>query len=140
MVIVITGVTGTDRSGISRALATTLGWPLLEGDDLRPGGTVKNARRGQHSAEGTEDAWLDRLHGVMARTVGRREHLVVTCPALAEQQRHRLRGDLKSIRFVSLEADPTAFDAREQPPGLLTVDAAAPPAAIVDRVRDDCGV
>ena len=69
---------GSRQTAIGRALAVTLGWPLVDG---RP---------------------PDELHLAVARVLGRREHLTVTTAPLNSDQQNIVRGDLQRVRFVDL--------------------------------------
>ena len=105
--------------------------------------------------------WLASLHRIIARAVGRREHLVVACSALREQYRRVLRDDLRPVRFVYLRATEQALGRRlaervghfagpallnsqlatlEEPADALAVDAEQPPTKIVDAIRYEFGL
>ena len=44
MIVVVMGVSGTGKTTVGRALATALGWPFVEGDDLHPPANVDKMR------------------------------------------------------------------------------------------------
>ena len=56
--------------------------------------------------------WLASLHAAIARTLDRREHLVVACSALKRSYRDVLRGDARRLRFVYLKAAPDELSQR----------------------------
>src|SRR5262249_59297879 len=105
--------------------------------------------------------WLASLHHAIANAIDRREGLAVACSALRESYRDTLRGNLRTVRFVFLDADERTLRRRlEERPGhfagpallasplatlpppadALTIDAASPPAQIVERLRYEFGL
>jgi hypothetical protein len=78
VVVILMGAAGSRTATIGRALAETLGWPLLD-------------------AQAPEA-----LHRAVARTLGRREHLVVASVPLSPADQDIVRGDLRGVRFVDL--------------------------------------
>jgi len=105
--------------------------------------------------------WLATLHGIIASAIDRRESLVVACSALRQRYRDALRGNLRSVRFVYLEAaaatlrrrladrsphfaGPELLDSQlaalEPPSDALSIDAAVPTPQIVARIRYEFGV
>jgi hypothetical protein len=78
VVVILMGAAGSRQTTIGRALAETLGWPLVDA----------------HAPEA--------LHLAVARTLGRREHLVATSAPLSPTDQDTVRGDLYGVRFVDL--------------------------------------
>ena len=103
--------------------------------------------------------WLQRLGSELAHAVAHRQYAVLTCSALKRRYRDMLRAAVPRLGFVFLELSPAAAAERvahrqghfmpaslvdsqfrdlEPPtgePGVLTVDAAAPLHAIVERAE-----
>lgn len=107
------GVAGAGTMTLARALATEVGWRLVESDDPRV------------------------LHVIAAAALGRREHVILTSSVLTDRDRAIVRGDLRTVRFVHLtnhlaEAHPSA-DA-------LAIDATSPPESSVNTIRRECGL
>jgi hypothetical protein len=106
MVIVIVAAPAAGGMAIGRALASELGWPFVDA--------------------GTGRESVASVHAMIARTLGRRDHLVIACAKLRPDEMEMLKGDLKGVRFVCL--DETAD--RGTPPGeradALRFDAATP--------------
>ena len=163
MVIVIMGVSGAGKTTIGRALAVELGWPFVEGDQAHPRRNVEKMRAGIPLTDADREPWLNALHDIMARAIGRRQHTIVACSALKARYRTRLRGDLRTVRFVYLRGDPallqrrlagrtshffdpallpSQFDALEEPDDndALVVDAAEPPERLLGTIRETFGV
>jgi hypothetical protein len=82
VVVILMGVAGAGTTTIGRALAQDLGW--------------------RHVAAADPDA----LHVIVARTLGRREHLVVTSRPLTAGEQEAVRGELHGVRFVDLAQQP----------------------------------
>jgi hypothetical protein len=78
MVVILMGAAGGGASVVAHALAADVGWPVVERPD--PGA----------------------LPAMVARTLGRREHLVVASAPLTRGEQERVRGDLHLVRFVDL--------------------------------------
>lgn len=72
------GVDAAGTAAVSRTLARELGWGLLDASE-------------PHA-----------LHAIVARVLGRREHLVVTSAPLTVDVQQAVRGDLHGLRFVDL--------------------------------------
>jgi gluconokinase len=104
VVIIVMGTAGAGKTTIGRALATALGWPFIEGDDRHPAANVEKIRAGQALTDADRAPWLAALHATIARSVERREPLVMACSALKRGYRESLRGDCRGVRFVFLKA------------------------------------
>ena len=102
MVIVVMGPAGAGKSTVGRALASTLGWAFVEGDDHHPPGNVAKIAAGTPLTDGDRAGWLDALHSIVVRALERREPTVLACSALTAAYRRRLAG-LRQVRFVYLK-------------------------------------
>jgi gluconokinase len=163
MVIVIMGVSGAGKTTIGHALAVELNWGYVEGDDAQPARNIAKMHAGLPLNDADREPWLTALHEAIARAVDRREQTVVACSALKARYRTVLRGDLRTVRFVYLRADPallrrrlaaraphffnpallpSQLDALEEPDehDALVVDAAWPPERILGAIREAFGV
>ncbi|KAL0956622.1 hypothetical protein HGRIS_002757 [Hohenbuehelia grisea] len=112
--IIVMGVSGTGKSTLGRALATALGMPFVEGDDLHPRANVEKMSAGQPLTDADRAPWLE-----LVRTTGERiargqletpheappthnqaplagaRGAVVTCSSLKRTYREILRGRSK---------------------------------------------
>jgi len=100
------GPAGAGKTTVGRALAAALGWPFVDGDDRHSPANVEKMRAGAALSDADRAPWLASLHAAIARTLDRREHLVVACSALKRSYRDVLRGDARRLRFVYLKAAP----------------------------------
>jgi gluconokinase len=163
MVIVVMGPAGSGKSTVGSALAADLGWPFIEGDDHHPAENVHLMQAGQALADEHRMPWLRDLHEIIGRVMNRREHAVIACSALKAGYRDLLRGDLRPVRFIYLQAGRALLSARLDRrvhhfagPALLdsqladlelpdsdsaiTMDAARQPAILVAMIRRELGV
>ena len=99
------GAAGAGKTTVAQALARTLGWRFVEGDEYHSVEAVAKMRGGQALTDADRRPWLAALHAVIEAAVVRREPLVLTCSALHERYREVLRGTLRGVRFVFLKAD-----------------------------------
>ncbi|KAG6861925.1 hypothetical protein C0995_009875 [Termitomyces sp. Mi166 len=56
--IVVMGVSGTGKSTLGNALARSLGFPYIEGDDLHPGSNVAKMSAGTPLTDADREPWL----------------------------------------------------------------------------------
>jgi gluconokinase len=161
VVIVLIGAAGAGKTTTGRALADALGWRFVDGDDHHAPAAIAKMRAGVPLSDADRAPWLATLHGIIASAIDRRESLVVACSALRQRYRDALRGNLRSVRFVYLEAaaatlrrrladrsphfaGPELLDSQlaalEPPSDALTIDAAVPTPQIVARIRYEFGV
>jgi gluconokinase len=161
VVVVLFGAAGAGKTLVGRALADTLGWRFVDGDDLHSPAAIAKMRAGTALSDADRAPWLASLHQAIAIALGRREPLAVACSALKARYRERLRGDLPGVRFVYLKADettlrhrlteraghffgpalvPSQLAALEEPEDELTIDATEPPERIVAAIRYEFGL
>ncbi len=145
--LVVMGVAGCGKSSLGQRCASALGVPLLEGDDFHSPQSVTKMRSGVPLDDGDRATWLEQLAGQLQHH--RETGCVLTCSALRQRYRDRLRLAVPDLRFVFLrltEAEARArvaarpehvfpvslvssqFEALEDPsaePGVLRLDATA---------------
>lgn len=156
--LVIMGVSGCGKSSLGQALATDLGLPLIEGDDFHPEANIRKMRSGTPLTDADRAGWLARLGEELAARHG---GAVLTCSALKRNYRELLRAAVPGLRFVFMQIGrdeavarvqareavhifpaslvDSQFQTLESPegePGVVTVQATAPLAQSVARVRD----
>jgi gluconokinase len=153
--LVVMGVAGCGKSTVAAELARALDCPLIEGDDHHLPASKAKMRDGIALTDADREPWLDALGALLAQAPG---SAVLTCSALKQRYRERLRACVPGLRFVYLEIDVGAardrvasraghffpasvvasqFDALEPPTGeagVLAVDAGLPLAAQRDAV------
>jgi len=98
--IVIMGVAGCGKSSLGSTVAAALGWPLIEGDDFHSPHNRSKMRQGIALTDADRDGWLTTLcEQLLAHPAG----VVMTCSALKQVYRERLRRASPDLRFVFLE-------------------------------------
>lgn len=159
--MVIMGVAGCGKSSLGKRCAQAFGLPLLEGDDFHSPMNVEKMRGGLALSDADRASWLDLL---AAQLQAHRQGVVLTCSALRQRYRDRLRAAVPGLRFVFLDLSleqararvaarsehlfpvslvASQFEALEDPrhePGVLWLDATDLPerqeAAVLHWVRD----
>lgn len=153
--LVVMGVSGCGKSRIGALVAERLELPLVEGDEFHSETNRALMRDGVPLTDAHRADWLDRLGEQLRRHAS---GAVLTCSALKKSYRDRLRAASPGLRFAWLDLDPAAaqarvaqrpghffpaglvatqFDALEPPtgePGVLRIDALAPPEVIAESV------
>lgn len=105
MILVLMGVSGSGKSTVGEALARSLKWPFLEGDDDHPSANREKMARGIPLTEEDRRPWLDRLGARIESVVKLEGAAVVACSALRRGYRDRLSrfAGEEGIRFVLLD-------------------------------------
>ena len=146
MIVIVMGVSGSGKSTTGGALARTLGWPFVEGDDLHPPANVAKMAAGIPLTDDDRWPWLDRIVDELRALSKTSPDVVIACSALKQSYRDRLvpAGD---VRFVHLHGDRETIAARlamrhhrYMPATLLDSQFATlelPADAIVVDIRDD---
>lgn len=137
--VVVMGVAGCGKSSLGQVVASALGLPLLEGDDYHSAANVAKMRSGTPLSDADRGAWLDALAGqLQAHPAG----VVLTCSALRQRYRNRLRAAVPGLRFVFL--DLTLEQARERvagrPDHLFPVSLVASQFDTLEDPREEAGV
>lgn len=157
-ILILTGVAGSGKSTVGRALAARLGWRFHDADDLHAPASIERMRRGEPLDDELRQPWLRRVRQLIETAAAGGEGVVIACSALKERYRRTLADGIEGIRFVLLRGDPALLRERlerrtghfagarllesqlaalEPPPDALTVDVSLPVDAIVDRIVQD---
>lgn len=155
--VVLTGVAGSGKSTIGRALATALTVPFVDADDFHPAANRARMARGEALDDEARAPWLAAIHAHLRTQVAAGAGFVLACSALKERYRQDLATGLPPLRWVQLVVDEPALRQRLRqrrdhffPEHLLAsqlqsweplangiiVDASAPIAELVQTLRD----
>ena len=155
--IITVGVSGSGKTTVGEVLAKRLGWSFIDGDAFHLPSSVEKMRAGTPLTDDDRWPWLDLVGAALRQAREESRGLVVSCSALKQSYRDRLRHAAGGpLFFVFLEGSrsllqtrlaarrdhffPPAlldsqFAALEHPGGeklVVTVDIDAP----VDRIAD----
>ena len=111
MIVVVMGVSGSGKSTVGAALATALGWPLIDADDLHPPENVAKMAAGIPLTDDDRWPWLERIVAALRARTGGGGNVVLACSALKQRYRDRLAG-AGDVRFVHLRGTPDTIAAR----------------------------
>jgi len=160
-VVIITGVTGSGKTTVGRALAARVGWRFHDADDLHSPENIERMRRGVPLTDALRQPWLSRVREVIEQAIGTGEHAVIACSALKAAYRRTLAEGLPGVRFVLLAASASVLRERlaerqghfagaallesqlaalEPPRDALTLDATQPVETLVDRIASELGL
>ena len=107
--LVIMGVAGCGKSSLGAELARATGLRLVEGDDYHSPASLTKMSQGVALTDADRESWLTTLsEQLRANPRG----LVLTCSALKQVYRERLRQAAPGLRFVFLDISRDQAQAR----------------------------
>jgi carbohydrate kinase (thermoresistant glucokinase family) len=89
-VVVVTGVSGTGKTTVGKALAARLGWTFQEGDDFHPQGNIAKMTSGIPLDDADRAPWLARVEAWISGQLAKGESGVIACSALKRSYRAAL--------------------------------------------------
>ena len=111
--IVVMGVSGCGKTRIGIEIAARLGLAFVEGDTLHPRGNVEKMSAGIPLTDDDRWPWLDLVGAALRQADEEGRGLVVSCSALKESYRDRLRHAVGgSVVFIFLEGSRALLQAR----------------------------
>ncbi|HET9309210.1 MAG TPA: gluconokinase [Candidatus Sulfotelmatobacter sp.] len=155
MIVIVMGVVGSGKTTVGRLLAQRLSWEFADADDFHPAVNIEKIRHGIPLGDEDRQPWLERLREAILGWIARDRNIVLACSALKRAYRNTLDAG-PEVSFVFLKGSATLIAERlrsrqghfageqilasqladlEEPEGALTVDIAATPAQIVDKIR-----
>jgi gluconokinase len=103
VVVIVMGVTGAGKTTIGKLLAHKLGWGFADADDFHPAANVQKMSRGIPLDDADRVPWLQAMHDAIVRWNASGRNVVLSCSALKNSYRDRLRD--RSVQFVYLKGD-----------------------------------
>lgn len=98
-VVVVMGVSAVGKSSVATALASALGVPFIDADDLHPPANIAKMARGEPLNDDDRAPWLDEVAQALAAADA---GMVVACSALRRRYRDRLRAGAPRVVFLHL--------------------------------------
>lgn len=156
LVVVVSGVSGSGKTTVGRALANNLGWSFHDADDLHSAENIDRMRQGLPLDDAMREPWLRRVRAVIEGALRDRRGAVMACSALKAKYRRILSEGLDAVRFVFLHAERELLQQRlaervghfagpaliesqlaalETPNEALNLDASRPVAELVAAIR-----
>ena len=156
MIVVLMGVSGSGKSTVGAALASALGWPLVDADDLHPPENVAKMAAGVPLTDDDRWPWLDRIVAELRRITADGTNVILACSALKQAYRDRLSRGLADWRLVFLHGSfellrqrikerkhrympasllQSQFATLEPPAKAISVDVAQPLEQSVEQIR-----
>jgi gluconokinase len=121
VVIVVMGVSGAGKTTVGRLLASELGWPFHDADDLHSAANVERMAGGLPLTDEHRKPWLAALADLVAEFTDHDRSMVLACSALRRAHREALLAKTtrpQDVRLVHLTAGSTLLARRlAQRPG-----------------------
>ena len=106
MIIVVMGISASGKSTLGSALAKSLGWEFLEGDDYHPRANIEKMSSGTPLNDEDRLPWLRSINQALGRLDKDGRNAVLACSALKRHYREILAQDIKQMRYVYLYGNP----------------------------------
>ncbi len=110
--IVVMGVSGAGKTTLGKALALSLDWEFLEGDDFHPSANIKKMKNNIALDDDDRWPWLMALNEQIKQNQLSGIFSVVSCSALKKIHREILRKGINNIKFVYLYGEPQLIQQR----------------------------
>lgn len=112
IILVMMGASGSGKTTIGERLASRVGWPFKEGDDLHPPSNVAKMKSGTPLTDADRAPWLVAVACWIDAWRRARVSGVITCSALKRVYRRALGQGRPEVRFVYLKGDAALLSQR----------------------------
>jgi gluconokinase len=114
VIVLVMGVSGVGKTTIGAALAKALGWTYLDADDYHPAANVAKMAAGTPLEDADRWPWLERINQELLSLERQEKSAVLSCSALKESYRDKLRGGVKQLEVVYLHGEPGLIQKRAE--------------------------
>ena len=101
--LIVTGVAGSGKTTVGKALAQRLGWEFYDADAFHPAENIAKMTNGIPLNDADRVPWLAALHALISISLKENRPAVLACSALKESYREELVGDQEGVRLVYLK-------------------------------------
>ena len=105
-IVVVMGVSGSGKTTVGQALAASVGWEFVDGDDLHPPANVSKMASGVALTDDDRWPWLEAIGDWIDVRRSSGAGAVVACSALRRAYRDLLRRGRPELAFCYLAVDP----------------------------------
>lgn len=103
MIVILFGVSGSGKTAIGSAVATKLGWPFIDADDLHSDSNREKMRSGSPLTDEDRQPWLQKLQKVV-KDCPHDSNMILAFSGLKRAYRDFVRGSRNDVFFIYLEA------------------------------------
>lgn len=157
MILVVMGVAGVGKTTIGRKLAGFLGVDFIDADSFHPRKNIRKMEHGIALTDRDRTTWLETIHEKCLQLGARGEDAVVACSALkaayrevlgrgvevmwiylsASRETVRARIERRVGHFAKATLLDSQYEALDEPPDALLVDAERSPEKIVRMIVEE---
>lgn len=112
--VVVMGVSGSGKSSVAAALATSMHAVFIDGDDLHPASNIAKMAQGVPLTDEDRAPWLREICHQANAILARDTHVVVVCSALKQRYRDIFRQQITHVSFVFLDGSYELIEQRMQ--------------------------
>jgi gluconokinase len=103
MIVILMGVSGSGKTTIGQAFATTFSWVFQDADSFHSAEAKAKMRQGIPLTDAERQPWLETLQNAIAQWIDDETNVVLACSALKSQYREILRCDRPQVKLIYLQ-------------------------------------